>query len=70
MADGKNAAAKLQEIESQLSNLSSLEEYESLERFAKEIKKRLTGKECQLTPANKRCVLEFFTFAGALVLQW
>lgn len=57
-ADLKNAASKLQEIEAQLSNLPSLEEYESLERFAEEIKERLTGKEWQPTPANKRRVLE------------
>jgi hypothetical protein len=57
-ADLKNAAGKLQEIEAQLSNLPTLEEYESLERFAEQIKERLTGAEWQPTPANKRRVLE------------
>jgi len=57
-ADSKNASSRLQEIEAQLSNLPSLEEYESLERFAEEIKERLTGAEWQPTPANKRRVLE------------
>jgi site-specific DNA recombinase len=57
-ADLKNAAGKLQEIEAQLSNLPTLDEYESLERFAEQIKERLTGAEWQPTPANKRRVLE------------
>lgn len=57
-AELKNAAGKLQETEAQLSNLPSLEEYESLERFAEQIKERLTGAEWQPTPANKRRVLE------------
>jgi hypothetical protein len=57
-ADLKDASSRLQEIEAQLSNLPSLEEYESLERFSEEIKARLTGVEWQPTPANKRRVLE------------
>jgi site-specific DNA recombinase len=54
----KTASTKLQEIEAQLSNLPTMEEYESLERFSEEIKERLTGKGWQPTPANKRRVLE------------
>lgn len=57
-ADLRNASSKLKEIEAQLSNLPSLEEYESLERFSEEIKTRLTSPEWQLTPANKRRILE------------
>ena len=57
-ADLKNAASRLKEVEAQLSTLPSLEEYESLERFAEKIKERLTGAEWQPTPANKRRVLE------------
>lgn len=57
-SDMKNASEKLQEIEMQLSNLPSPEEYKSLEHFAEEIKERLTGQEWQPTPANKRRVLE------------
>jgi site-specific DNA recombinase len=57
-ANLKDASNRLQEVEAQLSNLPSLEEYESLERFAEEIKERLTGAEWQPTPANKRRVLE------------
>ena len=52
----KSVSTRLRGIEVQLSNLPSPEEYESLGRFAEEIKKRVTG--MQPTPANKRHVLE------------
>jgi len=56
--DLKNDVAKLQEIEAQLSNLPTLEEYESLERFAEQIKERLTGDDWQSTPINKHRIFE------------
>ncbi len=56
--DLKEKVSKLQEIDTQLSNLPSLKEYESLERFSEEIKERLIGSDWQPTPANKRRVLE------------
>jgi site-specific DNA recombinase len=56
--DLQNAAAKLQEVEAQLSNLPTLEEYESLECFAEQIKERLTGEDWQPTPINKRRIFE------------
>jgi site-specific DNA recombinase len=57
-ADLKDAAGRLHDAEAQLSNLPTLEEYESLERFAEQLKERLSGPEWQPTPANKRRVLE------------
>jgi len=70
-ADLKNAAGKLQEIEANLSELPTLEEYESLECFAMQIKELLTGADWQTTPANNRRVLEllhirvFLDYSGA-----
>ena len=56
--DLKNDVAKLQEIEAQLSNLPTLEEYENLERFAEQIKERLIGEDWQSTPINKHRIFE------------
>ena len=56
--DLKNDVAKLQEREAKLSNLPTLEEYESLERFAEQIKERLTGDDWQSTPINKHRIFE------------
>jgi site-specific DNA recombinase len=56
--DLKHAAVKLQEVESQLSNLPSPQEYESLERFAEELKEVLAGEELQSTPIYKRRIFE------------
>jgi hypothetical protein len=41
-----------------LSNLPTLEEYESLERFAVQIKEHLTGDDWQSTPINKHRISE------------
>jgi len=64
--DLKNAAAKLQEIEAQLSSLPTLEEYEIPERFAEQIKERLTGDDWQSTPINKHRISELLNLKISL----
>jgi len=56
--DQKNAKARLQEVEEQLSDIPTPQEYTSLETFAAELKERLTGTDWKPTPANMRKVLE------------
>jgi hypothetical protein len=51
-------AERTQEIESRISDLPTREELESLERFAEEIRRKLTSQDWQPTNENKRKVLE------------
>ncbi|TDA63904.1 MAG: hypothetical protein D9V45_12925 [Chloroflexi bacterium] len=56
--DLKTAKERLSEVESQLSDIPTPEEYANLDRFAEEIKRRITGPDWQPTPANKRRIME------------
>ena len=53
-----SSGERIQEIESQLSDLPTLEEYETIEVFAEEIRKRI-GENCLDIPLEeKRKILE------------
>jgi hypothetical protein len=52
-----------------LSNLPTLEEYESLERFAEQIKERLTGDDWQSTPINKHGISELLNLRLGIFLS-
>lgn len=54
----KTAKERLTEVESELANIPTPEEYANLDRFAEEIKRRITNPEWQPTPANKRRIME------------
>lgn len=54
----QSVAERMQEIESQLSELPTREELESLEHFAGEVRMRLASQDWQPTDENKRKVLE------------
>jgi len=56
--DLKTAKERLSEVESQLANIPTPEEYANLDRFAEEIKNRITRPDWQPTPANKRRIME------------
>lgn len=56
--DLKTAKERLTEVESQLANIPTPEEYANLGRFAEEIKRRVTSAEWQPTPVNKRRIME------------
>ena len=54
----KSIGDRIQELEGQLANIPTQDEFASLELFAQEIRKRITSDEWQPTPENKRRILE------------
>lgn len=54
----KSIGEQLQEIENELSNLPTPEEYETVEKFAEQIRQRIGGEGWDIQPQEKRRVLE------------
>lgn len=57
-SEQKNAVARLREVDAQLSNIPTIDEYAHLEKFAEEIKLRITNPDWQPTPENKKRILD------------